>query len=136
MSVVREEFGPTLPELLGARLRVPARSIWRVLAAAGVVVVLVLAWLVFVRGAPGQTGVVVRGPVTFNLIYTDALHKVAPRNGEVLRLQTSAGPPQSFAVRPLRLAEEHGRATNLAEGANRARNARRNQRLSARVELG
>ena len=108
MSVVREEFGPTLPELLGARLRVPARTIWRVLAAAGVVVVLVLAWLVFVRGAPGQSGVVVRGPVTFNLIHTDALHKVAPRKGEVLRLQTSAGPPQSFAVRPLRLAPYKG----------------------------
>ena len=82
MSVVREEFGPTLPELLGARLHVPARTIWRVLAAAGVVVVLVLAWLVFVRGTPGQAGVVVRGPVAFNLIYTDALHSVAPRAGE------------------------------------------------------
>ena len=75
MSVVREEFGPTLPELLGERLHVPARTIWRVLAAVGVVVVLVLAWLAFVRGTPGQAGVVVRGPVTFNLIYTDALHK-------------------------------------------------------------
>ena len=85
MSVVREEFGPTLPELLGARLRVPARTIWRVLAAAGVVVALVLAWLVFVRGAPGQSGVVVRGPVTFNLIHTDALHKVAPRGQPLSR---------------------------------------------------
>ena len=36
VSVVREEFGPTLPELLGPRLRVPARTIWRVLAALGV----------------------------------------------------------------------------------------------------
>jgi hypothetical protein len=104
VSVVREEFGPTLPELLGARLRVPVRSIWRVLAAAGIVVVLVLVWLAFVRGTPGQAGVVVRGPATFNLIYTDALRKVAPRAGETLRLQTPAGPPQSFAVRPLRLA--------------------------------
>ena len=108
MSVVREEFGPTLPELLGARLRVPVRTIWRVLAVAGVVVVLVLAWLVFVRATPGQTGTVVRGTVPFNLIYTDAVHKVAPRNGEILRLQTTAGPPQSFAVRPLRLAPYKG----------------------------
>ena len=45
MSVVREEFGPTLPELLGERLRVPTRTIWRVLAAVGVLVVLALAWL-------------------------------------------------------------------------------------------
>ena len=103
MSVVREEFGPTLPEVLGERLRVPARTIWRVLAVVGVLVVLVLVWLAFLRGTPGQAGVVVRGPVTFNLIHTDALHKVAPRSGEALRLQTTAGPPQSFAVRPLTL---------------------------------
>jgi hypothetical protein len=108
VSVVREEFGPTLPEVLGERLRVPARTIWRVLAAVGVLVVLVLVWLAFVRGTPGQAGVVVRGPVPFNLIYTDALHKAAPRNGETLRLQTTAGPPQSFAVRPLRLAPYKG----------------------------
>ena len=108
MSVVREEFGPTLPEVLGERLRVPARTIWRVLAALGVLVVLVLVWLAFVRGTPGQAGVVVRGPATFNLIYTDALHKVALRQGEALRLQTTAGPPQSFAVRPLRLAPYKG----------------------------
>ena len=82
MSVVREEFGPTLPELLAARLRVPVRTIWRVLAGAGVLVVIVLVWLAFVRGTPGQAGVVVRGPATFNLIYTDALRRVAPRDGE------------------------------------------------------
>jgi len=105
---VREEFGPTLPELLGARLRVPARTIWRVVAAIGVLVALVLAWLVFVRGTPGQAGVVVRKPVAYNLIYTDALRRVAPRPGETLRLRSTAGPPQSFAVRPLRLAPYSG----------------------------
>jgi hypothetical protein len=111
VSVVREEFGPTLPELVGGRLGVPVRTIWRVLAGAGVLVVLVLAWLALVRGTPGQTGVVVRGPVNFNLVHTAALHKVAPRNGETLRLQTTAGPPQSFAVRPLRLAPYKGDVT-------------------------
>jgi len=108
MSVVREEFGPTLPELLGERLRVPARTICRVLAAVGVVVVLVLAWLVFLRDTPGQAGVVVREPVTYNLIYTDALRRVAPRAGETLRLQSRAGAPQSMTVRPLRLAPYKG----------------------------
>jgi hypothetical protein len=108
MSVVREEFGPTLPELVGERLHVPVRTVWRGLAAAGVVVVLVLAWLLFVRDTPGQAGVVVREPVTFNLIYTDAMRRVAPRTGETLRLQTRAGAPQSFAVRPLRLAPYKG----------------------------
>ena len=81
MSVVREEFGPTLPELVGERLHVPVRTLWRALAALGVVVALVLVWLAFVRGTPGQAGVVVRQPVTFNLIYTDALQRVAPRTG-------------------------------------------------------
>ena len=108
MSVVREEFGPTLPELLGERLRVPVRTVWRVLAAVGVVVVLVLAWLLFVRDTPGQAGVIVREPVTYNLIYTDALRRVAPRAGESLRLQSRSGSPQSLAVRPLRLAPYKG----------------------------
>jgi hypothetical protein len=111
MSVVREEFGPTLPELLGSRLHVPVRTVWRALAAVGVVVVLVVGWLTFVRGTPGQTGTVVRGPVTFNLIYTDALKRVAPGRGELLRLKAPAGPPQSFAVRPLRLAPYKGDVT-------------------------
>jgi hypothetical protein len=108
MSVVREEFGPTLPELLGPRLHVAARTIWRVLAAAAVVVVLVLAWLVFLRGTPGQAAVVIRQPVAYNLIFTDALERVAPRAGETLRLQSRSGPPQSLAVRPLRLAPYKG----------------------------
>jgi hypothetical protein len=108
MSVVREEFGPTLPELVGSRLHVPVRTVWRALAAAGVVVVLVLVWLAFVRGTPGQAGVVVREPVSFNLIHTDALRRVAPRNGESLRLQSRSGPSQSLAVRPLHLAPYKG----------------------------
>jgi hypothetical protein len=108
MSVVREEFGPTLPELVGERLHVPVRTVWRALAALGVVVALVLVWLAFVRDTPGQAGVVVRQPVAFNLIHTDALQRVAPRSGEVLRLRSRAGPPQSLAVRPLRLAPYKG----------------------------
>jgi hypothetical protein len=108
MSVVREEFGPTLPELVGSRLHVAVRTVWRAVAAVGVVVALVLAWLLFVRDTPGQAGVVVRGPVAFNLIYTDALQRAAPRSGEVLRLRSRAGPPQSLAVRPLRLAPYKG----------------------------
>jgi hypothetical protein len=107
VSVVREEFGPALPELLGARLRVSVRSVWLGLAAIGVVAVAVAAWLTL-RPTPGQTGIVVREPVAFNLIYTDALRRAAPRSGEVLRLQTRSGPPQSLAVRPLRLAPYKG----------------------------
>jgi hypothetical protein len=100
VSVVREEFGPTLPELLGSRLGVPARKVWLALAAVGVVAVAVVLWL-SLRPTPGQAAVVVRKPVTFNLIYTDALQRRAPRAGESLRLQTRSGSPQSFVVHPL-----------------------------------
>jgi hypothetical protein len=100
MSVVREEFGPTLPDLLGSRLGVPARKVWLAFAALGVVAVAVLLFLTM-RPTPGQDAVVIRKPVTYNLIYTDAMHRVAPRAGETLRLQTRSGPPQSFAVRTL-----------------------------------
>jgi hypothetical protein len=107
MSVVREEFGPTLPDLLGRRLGVPARMLWLGLAVAGVVAVAIVAWLML-RPTPGQTPVVVRHPVAFNLIYTDALRRAAPRAGEALRLEARSGPLQSFAVRPLRLPSYNG----------------------------
>jgi hypothetical protein len=107
VSVVREEFGPTLPELVGRRLGVRVRTVWLLLAAIGVVAVAVAAWL-SLRPDPNQTGVVVREPVTYNLIYTEPLHRVAPRAGETLRLQSRSGPPQSLAVRTLRLAPYKG----------------------------
>jgi hypothetical protein len=102
MSVVREEFGPTLPELVGRRLGVRPRTVWLSLAAVGAVAVVVLAWLAL-RPTPNQSGVVVREPVTYNLIYPEALRRVAPQSGETLRLQSRSGPPQSFAVHTLRL---------------------------------
>jgi hypothetical protein len=107
MSVVREEYGPTLPELLGRRLGVPVRTVWLALAAVGAVAAVVVGWL-SLRPDPNLTGVVVREPVTFNLVYTDAVRRVAPRAGEVLRLQARSGPPQSLAVRPLRLPPYRG----------------------------
>ena len=110
MSVVREEFGPTLPELVGRRLGVRPRAVWLSLAAIGVLAVAVVAWLAL-RPDPDKSTVVVREPVTYNLIYPDALRRVAPRTGETLRLQSRTGPPQSFAVRPLRLAPYKGDVT-------------------------
>jgi hypothetical protein len=100
VSVVREEFGPTLPDLLGSRLGVPARKIWLVVATLAIVAIAVLLFL-SLRTKPGQSGVVIRKPIVYNLIYTDALQRVQPHAGETLRLQSRSGPPQSFAVRPL-----------------------------------
>jgi hypothetical protein len=107
VSVVREEFGPTLPELVGRRLGVRPRIVWLALAAIGVVAAVVAAWLAL-RPDPNESTVVVRGPVTYNLIYPDALRRVAPRSGETLRLQSRSGPPQSLVVHTLRLAPYKG----------------------------
>ena len=110
MSVVREEFGPTLPELVGRRLGVRTRTAWLALAAIAAVAVVVVAWLAL-RPDPNQSTVVVREPVTYNLIFPDALQRVAPRSGETLRLRSRSGPPQSFVVHPLRLQPYKGDVT-------------------------
>jgi hypothetical protein len=110
MSVVREEFGPTLPELVGRRLGVRPRAVWLSLAAIGAVAAAVVAWLAL-RPDPNESTVVVREPVTYNLIYPDVLRRVAPQPGETLRLQSRSGPPQSFVVHPLRLAPYKGDVT-------------------------
>jgi hypothetical protein len=107
MSVVREEFGPTLPELVRARLGVSTRKVWLAFAVAAVVLVAIAAYLAL-RPTPGQSGAVVREPIGFNLVYPDSLHRVAPRQGEILRLSSQSGSPKSFAVRPLRLAPYKG----------------------------
>jgi hypothetical protein len=110
MSLVREEFGPTLPELVGRRLGVPTRKVWLAFAAIGAVALAIAAYFAL-RPTPGQSGAVVREPIAYNLVYPDALRRVAPHQGETLRLQSRSGPPQSFAVRPLRLAPYKGDVT-------------------------
>ncbi len=51
-----------------------------------------------------------REPITFNLIHTSGLARVAPHAGEILRLQSAAGraDQESFVVQPLRLAPYRG----------------------------
>ena len=113
-SVVREEFGPTLPELLGPRVRALPRAGRFLLVAVAVAVVAAVAWLAL-RPATGRTTVVVRKPVAYNLIYTTGLHRVAPQGHETLRLRTAAGAgaPQSFTVSPLAVPEYRGDVTAM-----------------------
>ena len=102
---VRPEFRPTLPELLGPRMRRLGRV--------GTVVVgllaLVLAVLLIALGRSGgdaTTVLVVRGPVTFNLKYDPArLERAAPQAGDTLLLRTAASDPdpERFSVRPIAL---------------------------------
>jgi hypothetical protein len=110
MSVVREEFGPTLPELLAPRVRRMSPAARVGAGALALAVVVVLAWLVL-RPAPGQGGIVVRKPIGFNLVTTAGVERVAPRNGEILRLRATTGGPQTFTVRRLAIPSYHGDAT-------------------------
>jgi hypothetical protein len=117
MSIVRPEFGPTLPELLAPRFRALPRAVRIGLAVA---VALMVVALVFVVGRRAQgeprTEVVVREPLAYNLVYAPAaLERVRPRGRETLRLQTPAGraAPQSFAVTPFTLPAYRGDATGV-----------------------
>ena len=109
MSVVRPEFGPTLPELLGPRLRAVPRPLRLALAAAAMVAVAAVGWML-ARPPSDRNPVVVREPVAFRLVHPDALRRVPPGAGEVLRLRSAPGAttPQSLSVAPLRLSAYRG----------------------------
>ncbi len=102
---VRPEFRPTLPELLGPRLRRLGRVGTAVLGAVALVLVVAL---ISLRGGGGDGTkvLVVRGPVTFNLKYDPVrLDRAAPQAGDSLLLRTVASDadPERFTVRPITL---------------------------------
>src|SRR4051794_12981303 len=106
MSVIRPEFGPTLPELLGPRLRALPRAAQVVVGVLAVVVVAIAVYAFTTRGsAAADRGVVVRSPVAFNFIYRAPFARETPRAGELVRV---GGRGQSFSVRRLRLAPYRG----------------------------
>ncbi len=113
-SVVKPEYGPTLPELVGPRMRSWPRwgrvLFWIALALA----VLLVAWVRLGRD-DGRLTIVVRGPVAFNLLYNDKLVRVAPRPGESLRLVTPAADPdpESVVLRPVVLPPYRGEASGV-----------------------
>lgn len=96
-AAVLPEHGPPLPELVPARAR----------RALGVVVALIALAIAVVLLKPSDDGVDVvrRAPVAFNLRHPADLKAVAPRAGEILRLEKSANGKfvQSFAVLALAL---------------------------------
>jgi len=115
MSVVREEFGPTLPELVGPRVRALPRAAQLVLAAVAALVVVVLV-LVVLRGTEDtRAHAVVREPIAYNLVYPPSLQRVRPHTGETLRLETppATTAPQSFAVKPFKLPPYRGDSTGI-----------------------
>lgn len=92
-ALVKPEFGPTLPEMAGPRLRaLPRWAPW----AAGAVSVLIVAlavagWLV-VR-TPTRT-IEVKSPVAFSITYpTESLRRLPASGTEVVRLASPPGTP-------------------------------------------
>src|SRR4051812_26406713 len=111
MPVVRPEFGPTLPELLGPRLRALPRVGQAAVALLALIVVAVAVYAYATRGSGAlQRTVVVRAPVAFNFIYRAPFAKQTPRAGELARV---GGRGQSFSVRPLRLAPYRGDSSGV-----------------------
>jgi hypothetical protein len=118
VSVVRPEFGPTLPELIGPRVRALPRGVRIGLAALAALVVVAAAALLLRDNRDTRPHAVVRAPVAFNLLYPKPLERVKPRGRETLRLQTPAGSsaPQSFAVTPLKLPPYRGDSSAVLLG--------------------
>jgi hypothetical protein len=117
MSVVRPEFGPTLPELLGPRAGALPRAVRIALAVAAAALAVALVAALLGRGDDGREALVVRQPVAFNLLVDPPLRAVAPRGRETLRLESpSATTRQSFAATPLRVGPYRGDVTAVLMG--------------------
>jgi hypothetical protein len=112
MSAVRPEFGPTLPELLGPRIRAWPRAVRVALVVLAALVVVVLAWALFLRGegAKAKRAVIVRAPVAFNFVYRSPFRKETPLAGELARVGSK---DQSFSVRQLSLPAYRGDAAGF-----------------------
>jgi hypothetical protein len=109
MSVVRPEFGPTLPELLGPRIRAWPRPARIALAAVAALVVLLLLYALFKPAGATQRkrAVIVRTPVAFNFVYRRPFAKEQPQGRETARVGSQT---QTFAVTPLQLPAYRGDA--------------------------
>lgn len=112
MSVVRPEFGPTLPELLGPRVARLPRPVRIALAAGAALLLALLVYALFFRGegAKAKRAVIVREPIAFNFVYRAPFGKQEPRAGELARVGSKE---QSFSVRALNLPPYRGDAAGF-----------------------
>jgi hypothetical protein len=102
-SLVRPEFGPTLPALLRERFGLPPRA-----TIAAVILLVVAAGIVAVAvrpGTPGDAQFVHEGDPEFNMLYTsDMLDRAEPRGTELVRFEGERGPQRvAVTVSPLEL---------------------------------
>ncbi len=106
MSVVKPQYGPTMPELVR---RLPRAGQVAVLALSGLLVVAAVA--LAIASWPDETNVIVRDPVTFNLTYGPMLTRVSQRSALLaLRRERNGLFLDSYVVRPLELPPYRGAA--------------------------
>jgi hypothetical protein len=103
--VIKAEYGPTLPQLLGSRSLA-------VRVAAAALAVLIVAGAVFaaIASRAGETAVLVRKPVTFNLTYDGQWERVE-LPGTLLALRNTGEQGlflDSYAIRDLQLPAYRG----------------------------
>jgi hypothetical protein len=106
LSVVKPQYGPTLPQLVR---RLP--PVGRAAFVAGVALLIALAIVIALRSRPRETNVIVRGATTFNLTYGPQLQRVpAPGALFALRRERNGLFLDSYVVRPLVLPPYRGAA--------------------------
>jgi hypothetical protein len=112
MSVVRPEFGPTLPALLGPRIARLPRPVRLALAAIVALLLLLIVYALFFKGegVKAKKAVIVREPVAFNFVYRAPFGKEQPQAGELARVVSKA---QTFSVRALDLPAYRGDAAGF-----------------------
>jgi hypothetical protein len=112
MSVVRPEFGPTLPELAGPRFRaLPTAARVALMALAALIVLLILYALFKPEGATvRKRAVIVRTPVAFTFAYRRPFAKQPLQGTETARVGSQT---QAFAVSPLDLPAYRGDAAGF-----------------------
>lgn len=91
MPIARPEYGPSLKDIAGPRLRRLSRPVRWALYASPVVLALLVAAVAYAR-RDVVTQAIVRGPLTFNTRYDDGLERVQAGPGELLHLRTKPGP--------------------------------------------
>jgi hypothetical protein len=90
VPIARPEYGPSLRELTGPRVRALPRPVRLALFALPVLVVVLLVAVALLRSTP-LTQAVVRGPLTFNTRYDDRVERVPAGPGELLHPKAGPG---------------------------------------------
>jgi len=104
VSVVKAQYGPTLPQILGRRSRGLQVAVAGLLALA-----IVAGALLALRARADETALIVRGPTTFNLVYASNLQRVSePRTLLALRRERNGLFLDSYVVRALDLPPYRG----------------------------